>query len=148
MKNILGFCRRAGAIVVPLLLLAACAGEQTSKATVADVVGDWRASDGEQISLTGDHRFTSRNLGEKSAECPSGENSGTWGFYVEDGKSDAVVSQKATSGDWIGLSFKSDDRQEFSCFVDLVVVDGGKTLCETEDPDSLCGLGVRLTRKE
>ncbi|MFF9769862.1 hypothetical protein ACF1GT_25280 [Streptomyces sp. NPDC014636] len=143
-----GIGRRIAAATLPLLLLTACAGEQTTKVAASDVVGDWQGPGKDRITLSKDHTFVSHDLGEKSDHCPAGRNSGTWGFFVDDGASGAAVSRKAASGDRIGLSFASDDSQEFSCFVDLAVVDGGKTLCATDDPDDPCGLDVRFTRRK
>ncbi|MFF4750495.1 hypothetical protein ACWD5R_37530 [Streptomyces sp. NPDC002514] len=52
----------------------------------------------------------------------AGENSGTWGFVVADGKNGSAMSREANSDDRIGLSFRSDDNQNFSCSVDLAII--------------------------
>ncbi|MFE0514012.1 hypothetical protein [Streptomyces sp. NPDC058964] len=148
MRTPRGIGRTIAAAAVPLLLLTACAGEQTTKVAASDAVGDWQAPGGERITLSKDRTFVSHDLGKKSDHCAAGRNSGTRGFFVDDGDSGAAVSHKAASGDRIGLSFASDDSQEFSCFVDLAVVDGGKSLCETTDPDDPCSVGVKLTREK
>ncbi|WP_329220620.1 hypothetical protein OG352_27770 [Streptomyces sp. NBC_01485] len=143
--------RTIGAVALPLLLLPACSGERTATTdvSVAKVAGSWKGPDGERVSLTSDHAFTSAGLDSpklKDTHCAGGEDSGTWGFYVPDGDDGEAVSDTAGSGDWIGLSFKSDATQEFPCSVQLAVVDGGRTLCATDDPDLPCGLDVRFTR--
>lgn len=143
-----GIGRRIAAATVPLVLLTACGGEQTTKVAASGVVGDWRGPGVDRITLSPDHTFVSHDLGKKSDHCPAGRNSGTWGFFVDDGDSGAAVSHKADSGDRIGLSFDGDGSQEFPCFVDLAVVDGGKGLCETTDPDDPCSVGVKLTREK
>lgn len=103
---------------------------------------------GERISLAANRTFTSENMGRKATHCPAGGNSGTWGFFVQDTKSTSSVSDSASSGDRIRLAFKTDDKQEFPCSVGLAVVDSGKALCETDDPDDPCSLGVKLTREK
>ncbi|MFD6432927.1 hypothetical protein [Streptomyces venezuelae] len=71
--------------------------------------------------------------------------SGTWGFYVR--KSDALteVSEQAKRGTRLGLTF--DGVPQGDCAIDLVAVDGGDTLCASDDPDAPCGLDVRFSRK-
>jgi hypothetical protein len=37
---------------------------------------------------------------------------------------------------------------DWGCVLQFAVVDGGKTLCATYDPDVPCGLDVRFTREK
>ncbi|MFY4722749.1 hypothetical protein [Streptomyces sp. LaBMicrA B280] len=143
-----GIGRRIAAAAVPLFLLTACGGEHTAKVAVSGVVGSWRGPGSDRITLSRDHTFVSHGLGKRSDHCPAGRGGGTWGFFVDDGESGAAVSRKAASGERIGLSFDGDDSREFPCFVDLAVVDGGKSLCESTDPDDPCDVGVKLTREK
>ncbi|PRH80306.1 hypothetical protein C6N75_04920 [Streptomyces solincola] len=54
------------------------------------------------------------------------------------------VSSEASSGDSLGLSFA--DVPQGQCALSLDVIDGGKGLCASDDPDLSCGLDVRFTR--
>ncbi len=141
--------RWIGAAVAPLLLLTACATEDTAKVPADRVVGQWKGPDGEKISFSSDRQFTASGLDSKGlaeADCPGGTSAGGWGFFVDDANG-SHMSKTAESGSWIGLGLAREywDR---NCMLDLAVVEGGNTLCATNDPDVPCGLDVRFTREK
>lgn len=113
-----------------------------------DVAGEWVESAGGRIAISTDRTFTASGLKSDAFsdnDCPAGAASGTWGFYVYKGESMTEVSEKAQSGTRLGLSFNGVPQGE--CLIDLVAVDGGDTLCASDDPDALCGLDVKFSRK-
>ncbi|MFJ9174923.1 hypothetical protein [Streptomyces sp. NPDC102360] len=116
-------------------------------ASVDRVVGDWEAESGARLSLAADHTFTSARLasgGLAGTGCPVGRGSGDWAFFAHDGADSYTTSKKANSGSEIGLMFGAPS--EASCHIDLTVVDHGKSLCATDDPDLPCGLNTRFER--
>ena len=147
-KPLLRPARWIGAAVAPLLLLSACATEETAKVPVDLVVGNWRGPDGERLSFSADRKFTAAGLDSKKlaeTDCPGGESAGSWGFMVVKDNGSSFRSDTAKSGSWIGLGF---ERRHFGCILELAVVDRGDTLCATNDPDVPCGLDVRFTREK
>lgn len=128
-----------------LILWSGCSVDETVTVSADQVSGVWVGPDGITIDLARNRKFTESGFDSgKLAEndCPNLEDRGAWGFFV-DGKHSEYMSQEAQRGDWIGLSFTQQE-----CVVGLAVVDGGDTLCATDDPDLPCSLGVRLKRKE
>ncbi|WP_306317439.1 MULTISPECIES: hypothetical protein [unclassified Streptomyces] len=113
-------------------------------------VGNWRAESGATVSLAADHTFTSTRLtvgGLADTGCPGGRGSGDWAFFAhEGGNTYSASSEKTKSGSKIGLSFSSPS--DTTCWMDLTVVDNGKSLCATDDPDMPCGLNTRFTRSK
>ncbi|GAA3125609.1 lipoprotein [Streptomyces rameus] len=139
--------RRAAVLAVPLLLLAACASEETATVPLDRIVGRWQGADGEALSFSSDRTFTSSGLDSgklADSKCPGGPSKGSWGFFT-DGDSGTQVSKTTKSGSWIGLGF---ERRFWQCGLLLAVVDDGRTLCATDDPDTPCGLDVRFTRRK
>ncbi|MET7620496.1 hypothetical protein [Streptomyces sp. NPDC005408] len=140
------------AVVTPLFLISACAGgEELATVQASSVVGTWSEPSGGLISLREDHTFEVSGLEVKSQiydDCPDGSGGGSWGFFVDEGKvgGSVFVSKKATSGNSLGLTFEGVPQG--GCEVSLNVVDGGKALCASDDPDLPCGLDIRLTRAE
>ncbi|MEU2113943.1 hypothetical protein [Streptomyces sp. NPDC019507] len=116
------------------------------------LVGTWKTSNGAQIALREDRTFDVSavnwgiTLGGES--CPKGKASGTWAFWVDEGEPGGTVfvSAAADSGDAISLTFA--DVRPGGCGITLSVIDGGDTLCATDDPDLVCGLDVRFNRAE
>ncbi|OQD51772.1 hypothetical protein BM536_038175 [Streptomyces phaeoluteigriseus] len=140
--------RWIGTAVAPLLLLTACATEETAKVSVDRVVGNWEGPNGEKLSFSADRKFAASGLDSKKlaeTDCPGDESAGSWGFMVDEDNGSSFRSATAKSGSWIGLGF---ERQYFGCILELAVVDGGDTLCATNDPDVPCGLDVRFTREK
>ncbi|WP_338677352.1 hypothetical protein V1460_33575 [Streptomyces sp. SCSIO 30461] len=149
----LGPAKRAGilAYAAAVLLLTSCSNQdKLAKVRENTVVGTWENSTGERVTLHEDHQFNTSainwdiNLGGES--CPKGETAGTWGFWVDEGKpgGTVIVSTEADSGDAINLTFEGVQPGE--CEITLSVVDGGDTLCATDDPDLACGLDIRFNR--
>ena len=149
-KNSLRSARWTAALLAPLLLVTACGDtEEKAKVPAEKIVGTWTAADGETFSFAADRTFTSTGLDAKklaSARCPGGKATGSWAFFADQGDGLYGTSEKARSGDEIGLAFDKEPQE--SCTMNLSVVDGGKTLCATDDPDLPCGLDVRFTRKK
>lgn len=140
--------RLAAVLATPLLLLTACtAGDETVKVPLERIVGQWQGPDGEKLTLSTDRTFTSSGLHSgklADTQCPDDPAKGGWGFMTDSGNS-SFASKTATSGSWIGLGF---ERKHWACILQLAVVDGGTTLCATDDPDIPCGLDVRFTRQK
>ncbi|CAL9578888.1 hypothetical protein SUDANB58_04994 [Streptomyces sp. enrichment culture] len=138
---------RIGVAAASLLLITACAAEGTTKTQADRIVGNRKGPDGERIAFSADRKSTSSGLDSRKlaeTDCPGGAAGGSWGFMVDSGTS-GFRSETAESGSWIGLGFR---REHFGCVLELAVVDGGKTLCATDDPDTPCGLDVRFTREK
>ncbi|GKQ37647.1 hypothetical protein ALMP_41840 [Streptomyces sp. A012304] len=138
--------RRAAAALIPLLLVAACgSSEETAKISAERVVGNWKGPDGEKISFSADRQFTATGLDSEklaTADCPATAGGG-WGFFVDD-----AMDKTAPSGSWIGLGLARQYWDKGDCHLQFAVVDGGRTLCATNDPDVPCGLDVRFTREK
>lgn len=108
----------------------------------------WVESSGGRVDISADRTFNASSLKSDAFAdngCPAGASSGTWGFYVYKGDALTEVSEKAKSGSRIGLSFNGVPQED--CMIDLVAVNGGDTLCASDDPDAPCGLDVRFSRK-
>ena len=149
-ENPLRSARWTAALVVPLLLVSAC-GDTDGKTEVSAerLVGAWTAADGETFSFAADRTFTSAGLDSKKLaddRCPGGQATGSWAFFADQGDGLYGTSEKARSGSEIGLAFDKESQDD--CTINLSVVDGGKTLCATDDPELPCGLDVRFTRKK
>ncbi|MFF1380110.1 hypothetical protein [Streptomyces sp. NPDC058308] len=134
--------------VAAIFLVSSCGVEKTATVRVDDIAGKWVEPGGGSFTISADRTFKASSLKADAFVddgCPAGDVSGTWGFYVD--KSDALteVSKKASSGAWIGLSFHGVPQG--GCSIDLVAVDGGDTLCASDDPDDPCDLDVRFSRK-
>ncbi|SFO07132.1 hypothetical protein SAMN04487980_105416 [Streptomyces sp. cf124] len=140
--------RQAAIVLLPLLLVTACSTrEDTTKVPAEHIVGNWKGPDGERISFSADREFTATGLDSKklaTADCPGGKSNGAWGFFVDDANG-SHRSETAKSGSWIGLGL-ARKYLDWGCLLDFAVVDGGKTLCATLDPDDPCSLDVRFTR--
>ncbi|GAB2953778.1 hypothetical protein [Streptomyces heilongjiangensis] len=136
--------------LLPLLLVAACSTtEDTAKVPAERIVGDWKGPDGERISFSANRQFTATGLGSTklaTADCPSGKSGGGWGFFVDDANG-SHMSKTAASGSWIGLGL-AREYWDWDCQLQFAVVDDGKTLCASIDPDDPCSLGVRFTREK
>ncbi|MEU9343624.1 hypothetical protein AB0D74_20690 [Streptomyces sp. NPDC048278] len=137
--------------LVPVLVLTACTSENPKRTRVsADrIVGDWTGSSGERLSFSADRAFTSSGLDSKNLadeRCPGEKATGSWAFFADQGDGLYGTSEKAGSGDEIGLAFGKESQED--CTINLSVVDDGKTLCASNDPDLSCGLDVRFTRKK
>ncbi|MFD3843713.1 hypothetical protein ACFWWC_47115 [Streptomyces sp. NPDC058642] len=137
--------------LVPVLVLTACTSEneKTTKVSVDRIVGTWTSGDGETLSFAADRTFTSASLDSKKladARCPGEKAAGSWAFFADLGDDMYGTSDTARSGKEIGLAF--DGLPQEDCSVYLAVVDGGKTLCASNDPDLSCGLDVRFTRRK
>ncbi|WP_327728397.1 hypothetical protein OG250_18430 [Streptomyces sp. NBC_00487] len=149
-KNHLRAGRLAATALLPLLLVAACSTtDDTAKVSAARIVGNWKGPDGERISFSDDRKFTATGLDSKelaTADCPSGKSGGGWGFFVDDANG-SHMSKTAKSGSWIGLGL-AREYWDWDCNLQLAVVDDGKTLCASNDPDVPCGLDVRFTREK
>ncbi|MEU9336564.1 hypothetical protein AB0D49_25910 [Streptomyces sp. NPDC048290] len=147
-KTVLKPTRWVGAAVAPLLLLTACATDESARVSADRVVGNWNGPNGERLSFSADRKFAAAGLdSERLAEtdCPGGESTGSWGFMVDEENGSSFRSNTAKSGSWIGLGF---EREYFGCILELAIVDGGDTLCATNDPDVPCSLGVRFIREK
>ncbi|MFJ4713698.1 hypothetical protein [Streptomyces sp. NPDC088785] len=144
-----GGTRALALVAAALLLLSACSeGDEKTTVTRERVVGDWTAPGGEKLALGADRSFTATGLDAgplAGKRCPGGKVSGRWKFFADLGDGMYGTSERATSGDRIGLSFRGLAQED--CAVDLAVVDRGRTLCATDDPDVACGLDVRFTRR-
>ncbi|MEV8406153.1 hypothetical protein AB0R12_10125 [Streptomyces niveus] len=142
--------RKFGLVLVPFFLLTACSGTpETARVPLDRVVGSWMGPDDEEISLTADRTFESTDLAANKLaadNCPENQTRGSWAFYADLGDGMYGTSKKAPSGDRIGLSFKGLPQED--CAMQLAVVDGGKTLCATADPDDPCSLDVRFSREK
>jgi hypothetical protein len=140
------------AMLAFLFLISACAGEEKlTTVQVSSVIGTWSEPSGGLLSLREDRTFDVSGLEIESqiyGKCPDGNGSGVWGFFVDEGEEGGGVfeSQEATSGNRMALTFNGVPQGE--CGVSLNVVDGGKTLCASDDPDLSCGLDIRFTRSE
>ncbi|MEV3873304.1 hypothetical protein [Streptomyces sp. NPDC049906] len=140
--------RWVGVAVAPLLLLTACAPEETATVSMDRIVGTWKGPDGEKISFSADREFTASGLDSKKldgANCPGMKLSGIWGFMVVEENGSSFRSDTAKSGSWIGLGL-AKKYWDLGCMLDLAVVDDGDTLCATGDPDVPCDHDVRFTR--
>ncbi|MFE3591370.1 hypothetical protein ACFXOY_28140 [Streptomyces niveus] len=142
--------RKFGLVLVPFLLLTACSSPpETARVPLSRVIGNWTGPEGEEISLAADHTFESTNLAANKLaadDCPEKQTQGSWAFYADLGDGMSGTSKEASSGDWIGLYFKGLPQED--CAVQLAVVNHGKTLCATVDPDDPCSLDVRFRREE
>ncbi|GAB7108577.1 lipoprotein [Streptomyces phaeofaciens JCM 4814] len=142
--------RRAAAALIPLLLVAACSTtEETAKVPAERIVGNWQGPDGERISFSADREFTATGLDSKKlapVDCPTGKSGGGWGFFVSDDNG-SHMSKTAKSGSWVGLGL-AREYWDWNCSLQFAVVDDGRTLCASNDPDVPCGLGVRFTREK
>ncbi|ULR55699.1 hypothetical protein [Streptomyces deccanensis] len=140
----------AAIVLLPLLLAAACDGTgDTAKVPAERIVGNWKGPDGERISFSADREFTATGLDSKklaTADCPGGKSGGSWGFFVDDANG-SHTDKTASSGSWIGLGL-ARTYWDWNCALGFAVVDGGKTLCATYDPDDPCSLDVRFTREK
>ncbi|GAA2490993.1 lipoprotein [Streptomyces thermolineatus] len=142
--------RWVAAVLVAVLPTAACnVGEEAAKVSVNRIVGTWTARTGETLIFSADRTLVSFGLdSEKLAEtdCPGGRAEGTWAFFGN--RSDGLysTSEEAKSGSKIGLYYTRPFEE--TCWMDLMVVDGGETLCATDDPDVPCSLDVRFTRRK
>ncbi|MEU6460828.1 hypothetical protein [Streptomyces sp. NPDC046976] len=142
--------RRIAPLALPLLFVTSCGSqgvEKTAKVSVDRVVGTWKAGDGEQLSFAADHTFASGGLDSKKLaadHCPGAKATGNWAFFAEQ---DGLygTSDSAVSGSEIGLAF--DGLPQGRCTITLAFVDGGRTLCATDDADDPCALDVRFTRR-
>ncbi|MEV8033004.1 hypothetical protein [Streptomyces sp. NPDC086182] len=139
---------RIFAALAPFLLLTACVGSQpTTRVAANRITGNWVGPNGEKFTFGADRTFTAKGLDSKNlaaVTCPGKSSKGGWAFYAAVGKNTEISDETAKSGSWIGLSF---DGAAENCQFDLAVVDGGKTLCATDDADFSCGLDVRFTRE-
>ncbi|MFF2644934.1 hypothetical protein ACFVUB_34465 [Streptomyces niveus] len=142
--------RKLGLVLVPFLLLTACSTTpETTRVPLDRVIGIWTGPDGEEISLAADHTFSSTNLAANKLaadDCPEKQTQGSWSFYADLGDGMYGTSKEASSGDWIGLSFEGLPQED--CALDLAVVNRGKTLCATIDPDDPCSFDVRFSREK
>ncbi|MFI6408497.1 hypothetical protein [Streptomyces sp. NPDC050548] len=134
--------------LAPLLLLTACAESQpTTKVTADHITGDWMGPHGEKFTFAADRTFTANGLDSKNLAdemCSGKPSKGGWAFYVAASRNTDISDKAAKSGSWIGLSF---DGAAENCRIDLAVVDGGKALCATDDPDAPCGLDVKFAKE-
>lgn len=137
------------AAVAPLLLLTACTTDETAKVSVDQVVGHWQGPDGEEITFSAGRKFTASGLDSKKLageDCPGGKSAGGWGFFVDDANG-SHMSKVAKSGSQIGIGL-ARKYWDWNCTMNFAVVDDGKTLCATNDPDVPCGLDVRFTHRK
>ncbi|MFE4963570.1 hypothetical protein [Streptomyces sp. NPDC056660] len=139
---------RTLAALAPFLLLTACAGSQPTTKVAADrIAGNWAGPHGEKFAFAADRTLVASGLDSKnlaSARCPGKPSKGGWSFYVATSKQTQISDKTAKSGSWIALSVGG--AAEY-CHFDLAVVDGGKALCATDDPDAPCGLDVKFTKE-
>ncbi|MEU8763995.1 hypothetical protein [Streptomyces sp. NPDC048659] len=133
-----------------LLALTACAdgGQEPAEIAKQELVGSWTGEKGERMQFSSDQtfRFTSVSLESQTyLSCPSGASTGEWSFFVSRG--DGLFSDpQADSGKSIALTFDGQDLGGCGFFVS--VVDGGKTLCLSDDPDHLCTVESMFSRVE
>lgn len=131
--------------VAAALLATGCVAEDTAEVSVQQVVGTWTSPDGEVLKLRSDRSFVASGLDSEKLyldDCPASEANGSWGFNVADGSDDAYMSGAAESGD--SISFIVPGREW--CYGDLAIVDGGDTLCFTDEMP--CDYEVRHRRKD
>jgi hypothetical protein len=139
---------RTFAAIAPFLLITACAGSQPTTKVAADrITGNWAGPHGEKVTFAADRTLTASGLDSKnlaSARCPGKPAEGDWSFYAAISKHTEISDETAKSGSWIALSVGGAAED---CHFDLAVVDGGKTLCATDDRDAPCGLDVKFTKE-
>ncbi|MEV6756541.1 hypothetical protein [Streptomyces sp. NPDC051214] len=136
-------------VMAAILVVPSCGyGEKTAKVSVADVVGEWAEPGGASFALSDDRTFKASGLKADffaDSQCPPGKVSGSWGFWVDKSDALSVVSEKAASGSWIGLSFNGVAQGD--CNIDLAAVDGGRRLCASIDPDNPCDFDAKFSRE-
>ncbi|MEV6834304.1 hypothetical protein AB0N17_07260 [Streptomyces sp. NPDC051133] len=141
--------RPAVLLLAALLPVAGCAFmDDTAKVSMGQVVGTWKAADGEELSFAADRTFIStgldsKKLAEEYVLCPGERATGTWSFVAADGS--ASTADKVPSGSQLALYF---DEEPKNCVFELLAIDGGKTLCVTVDLDDPCTPDVRFTRRK
>ncbi|MFF4168281.1 hypothetical protein [Streptomyces sp. NPDC001741] len=139
------------AFFAPLMLIAGCVeGEKLATVEASRIIGTWSEPSGGRISFSEKRTFEAHGIDVKSAiyaGCPAGDSTGTWGFFVDEGKPGGFlfVSREASSGETLGITF--DGAPEGECEISLNVIQGGETLCATDDPDFTCGLEIRFSRR-
>ncbi|MGW7304831.1 hypothetical protein ACWGI1_04555 [Streptomyces sp. NPDC054835] len=100
------------------------------------------------MEFLSDHtfRFTSVPLeSDLYPTCPSGASTGKWNFFAGDGDT-LIADPEAVSGESIALSFEGQALG--GCNLSISVIDGGKSICLSDDPDSLCSVGPVFSRVE
>ncbi|GHG05468.1 hypothetical protein [Streptomyces zaomyceticus] len=150
--NTFGRAFRISALVIAVgFFSAACSGEEElSRVTAGSVSGTWTGGNGGTMTLQADHRFSTSGIdwGTASAGsgCPRGEGDGIWAFWGSDPDSPETSSalEKYTEGDTVNLSFNGVEQG--SCLINLNVIEGGSTLCVSDDIEVPCSLDLRFTK--